>query len=122
MLLNIPVSYMLLRLGAMAEITVVVAIVLSLLCLVARLVMLQKMIGLPVGRFLTDVCLRSAVVAAASVVLPAVLTLTEVDGFAGFALSVTVCVACTALSSLYIGMSAEERKGLLSMLKKGGAE
>lgn len=122
MLLNIPVSYILLRLGAMAEITVVVAIVLSLLCLVARLVMLQKMIGLPVGRFLTDVCLRSAVVAAASVVLPAVLTLTDVDGLAGFALSVTVCVTCTAFSSLYIGMSGEERKGLLSMLKKGGTE
>ena len=122
MLLNIPVSYILLRLGAMAEITVVVAIVLSLLCLVARLVMLQKMIGLPVGRFLTDVCLRSAVVAAASVVLPAVLTLTDVDGFAGFALSVSACVISAVLASLYLGMSGEERKGLLSMLKKGGTE
>ena len=45
MLMNIPVSYLFLKQGAAAEVTVVVAIVISLVCLAARLIMLRGMIG-----------------------------------------------------------------------------
>ena len=54
-LLNIPVSYLLLRWGSPAEVVLLVSIALSQCCLFARLLLLRKMISLDVGRFLKQV-------------------------------------------------------------------
>lgn len=121
MLLNIPVSYVFLRHGADAEVTVIVAIVLSLACLAARLVMLRKMIGLPVGKFMSDVCLKIAVVAVVSVIPPLALCSFLPEGFAGFLISAAVCVAVSGSAVLFIGLERKERKEFVSMIRKGGA-
>ena len=47
-LMNLPVSYFLLRMGMFPEVVIVVAIVISQCCLAARLLMLRGMIGLSV--------------------------------------------------------------------------
>ena len=57
-LLNIPVSYIFLKSGAVPEVTVMVAVAISQICLFARLFMLRGMIGLPAGDFLKKVYLN----------------------------------------------------------------
>ena len=115
-LLNLPLSYIFLRAGFLPEVTVVVAIGLSVICLAARLVMLKSMIGLDVGGFLRRVCLNVVCVVAAALILPSVLDGFIPDGFLGFCLSVILCVASAGLSVLLVGCSAKERKDIRDML------
>lgn len=57
-LLNLPVSYLVLKAGAPPESILVVAIVISQICLFVRVVLLHGMTGLPVGKFIRQVYLR----------------------------------------------------------------
>ena len=120
MLLNIPVSYVFLRNGAAAEITVAVAIAISLVCLAARLVMLRRMIGLSIRKFVMDVLLKILLVVVTSLILPLALYKVIPDGFAGFIVSAAVCVAVSGLTVLLIGLDGNERKELFAMIMKGG--
>ena len=120
MLMNIPVSYLFLKQGAAAEVTVVVAIVISLVCLAARLIMLRGMIGLSIRKFISDVCVKILTVSIVSVIIPLLLHNRLPEGFAGFAASAVICVAVSGFAVLFIGLKTAERKELFSMLRKGG--
>ena len=120
MLMNIPVSYLFLKQGAAAEVTVVVAIVISLVCLAARLIMLRGMIGLSIRKFVSDVCVKILTVSVVSVIIPLLLHNRLPEGFAGFAASAVICVAVSGSAVLFIGLKTAERKELFSMLRKGG--
>lgn len=120
MLLNIPVSYIFLRHGAAAEVTVVVAIAISLVCLGARLVMLRRMVGLSIRKFIIDVLLKIILVVVTSLILPLALYKIIPGGFAGFIVSAVVCVAVSSLTVLFIGLDGNERKELFAMIRKGG--
>jgi len=116
-LLNIPVSYVFLKLGAVPEVTVMVAVAISQICLFARLFMLRGMIGLPAGDFLKKVYLNVIAVSAAALVVPLAADTALPDTFSGFAASVTICVCSAGLSVMFIGLRASERRELASMLK-----
>ena len=120
MLLNIPVSYVFLMNGAAAEVTVVVAIAISLVCLGARLVMLRRMVGLSIRKFFVDVLLKIIVVVVTSLILPLALYKMIPDGFVGFIVSAAVCVTVSGLTVLFIGLDWNERRELLFMIRKGG--
>ena len=117
-LLNLPVSYLFLKAGAVPEVTVMVAIALSLICLSARLVMLKRMIGLDVMSFLRRVCVNVAVVTALAILPPLFLCQYIPDTVWGFAVSVTVCVFSSALSIFVFGLSAKERADVAMILRK----
>lgn len=115
-LLNLPVSYMFLKYGAPAQATVAVSIVISQICLVARLKLLQKMIGLSPKAFFAQVYIKVLGVSVVSLMLPLLLHNRMPGGFAGFCLSVMLCIVCAGISILYIGCTKTERKDLVSML------
>lgn len=115
-LLNLPVAYVLLKYGAPAQSTVAVSIVISQICLVARLILLRKMIGLSMREFFAQVYLRVSVVALAALALPLMLMRVMPGGFAGFCLSVGICVLCAGISILYVGCTKVERREMVSMI------
>lgn len=115
-LLNIPVSYIFLKAGSPPESVIAVAIGISQICLLARLLMLRGMIGLPVGKFFRKVYLNVITVAAVAVLLPMILNGLLPDGSVGFMLSVLLCVATAGLSVLFVGMDKTERHSALSMI------
>lgn len=116
-LLNIPLSYVFLKLGAVPEVTVMVAVAISQICLFARLFMLRGMIGLPARDFLKKVYLNVIAVSAAALVVPLAADPALPDTFSGFAASVMICVCSAGLSVMFIGLRASERRELASMLK-----
>lgn len=118
-LLNVPVSYFCLLLGAMPEVTVVVAVVISQICMFARLLMLNKATGFPVLSFLQDVYFRLLVkLVAASVWLPLFVEAVKPEGFAGFAVSAAACVVATLFAIFVFGLDKAERQWFLSVMKK----
>lgn len=71
--LNLPVSYLLLRDGFPPYVVFVVAIALSSVIAVIRLLFLGRSIGLPLGRFVREVALRCMAVAALAPLAPLLL-------------------------------------------------
>lgn len=117
-LLNLPVSYVCLKLGAIPEVTVIVAIVLSQICLWARLLMLSKATGFPVLPFVEEVYANVIFkVVAGSLVVPLCLEAAKPEGFVGFIISAGVCLVWTAFVILALGLSKDERKWLYAKVK-----
>lgn len=115
-LLNLPVSYIFLRYGAPAEATVAVSIAISQICMIARLALLRKMIGLSARKFIFNVYLRVLAVAMTAVILPQLMQDVMPEGFWGFGLNVTVCVASAMVCIMFIGCTSRERNEMISMI------
>jgi len=122
-LLNIPVSYYLLKMGAAPEITVAVAIALSQVCLFARLVMLNRATGFPIFGFISKVYIKSVlVVMPLAMSVPLIFDMYKPAGLWGTVVSVAVCIVWTALIIYFVGTDREEKgmlKGLLTKRREG---
>lgn len=116
-LLNIPVSYVLLKLGAVPEVTVIVAIVISQICLFARLIMLSKATGFPVLKFLEEVYTNIIFkVVAGSLVLPLIMEAAKPEGLAGFLISAGATVLWTSFVIWLLGLTTDERSWVKGMI------
>lgn len=108
-LMNFPISYVLLKWGAAPEITLVIAIAISLCCLFSRLVMLQKPLELDAKQYLRQVIGRVFAVTVLSCILPTVVHLRFADTIVRL---VAVCFT-SWLSTLaviyYVGLDTAER-------------
>ena len=119
-LLNIPISYIFLKMGAAPEVTVIVAIALSQVCLWARLIMLSRAIGFPVGAFVTEVYAKCLLVVLPCVaVVPAFFEFVKPEDIWGTCYSIAICVIWAAIMIYAIGMGREERNMLKGLFKKG---
>ena len=117
-LLNLPVSYVFLKMGACPEITVVVAIAISHICLFARLMMLEKMIGISIRNFLRRVYINVLAVSAAAVIAAVTVSYVLPQGPCWSLVRITLAVLTTGLSVLYVGCSRNERSEISSFIKK----
>ena len=118
-LLNLPVSYVCLRMGAVPEVTVIVAIIISQICMWARLLMLSKATGFPVLPFLEEVYFSVIFkVVCASLVVPLILEAAKPAGFVGFLVSASVCVLWSMFVIMTLGLQSDERKWLVNKVKE----
>ena len=111
-MLNFPISYLLLRLHCFPESTMIVAILISLSCLVIRLLFLRSMIDLQVMEFLRKVLVNVFLVTLVSVILPIGCFLNMPPGLLRFFTVSLVCFVCTLSSIYFIGCSPKERQYL----------
>ena len=109
-MLNLPTSYILLSLGAIPETVLIVAVLISQCCLMARLYMLKKMINLKIKDYLKKVYFNIITVSIIAIILPICMQERLAENFINFLLSSLICMLCTYLSIYYIGCSYEERK------------
>lgn len=110
LLLNFPISYYFLKLGYFPEVTLVIAIVISQICLVARLIFLRNMIKLPIMAFAKEVYLNIIFVTISAVIAPAICYKCFSPGFIRLLI---VCIVSTIASSAVIysiGCNKAERK------------
>lgn len=117
-LLNLPVSYVCLRMGAIPEVTVIVAIIISQICMWARLLMLSKATGFPVLPFLEEVYFSVLFkVVCGSLVVPLILEAVKPEGFTGFLVSASVCVLWSMFVIMALGLQSDERRWMVNKIK-----
>ncbi len=115
-MLNFPLAYILMRNSFSPNSVYILAIILSQVCLAARLIILQHTIALPVKRFLSDVYARILSVTLICVVAVA-LILFIVKIFGNFPiLNFALSFAITLAICYFIGLYAAERRLLSSKL------
>jgi VIT1/CCC1 family predicted Fe2+/Mn2+ transporter len=74
--------------------------------------------GFPVREYLRRVYLNILKVSAVAGLLPLVFQRFLPGGYAGFAISVPLCVMCAGISVLFIGCLESERKELWHMIQR----
>lgn len=109
LMLNFPISYMLLYFGGRPEYTLLVSISLTLCCLLARLLMLRSMIGLSIRRFLKTVVMNVSMVSIVACIIPLGLRLFMEEGGTRFLIICILCGITTIFSIYFLGCSKEER-------------
>lgn len=112
-MLNLPISYLCLRIGCAPEIVIVVAIILSQMCFFARMYMLRSLIGLKVRNYLKNVYLNIVLVYIVSVAVPLLFVNFMSESFMRFMIVVFVSVVSAGISVLYIGCTKGERAFIL---------
>lgn len=116
-LLNVPLSYLALKLGAPASAIYWVAIGIALLCLAARLFMAEKLTGLPAGAFLKEVLLNELlVVLIAMGAAWALSLLLPLDSWWGFLLHAAGSLLLSGLSVFLLGFNRVERRSWLERI------
>lgn len=106
---NLPLSYILLKLDFSCIFVLVVAIVLSQLCLFARLCILRGMIQLSVRRFLLDSYFPILVVTVISSLIPFLLKNSITAPFTKLLVSTFLCIVSSVGTIFYLGLIKSER-------------
>ena len=118
-LLNLPVSYVLLRMGCIPEVTVIVAIVISQVCMFARLKMFSSATGFSVSGFMREVYFPAVFkVALVSILLPYSMTFIPVEGVWRFLMLVSACLLSVSFVVYFWGITSDEKAWMLGMIKK----
>ena len=109
-MLNLPISYVLLRMGCVPESVLIVAICLSLICLLSRLVMLKRMINLSPSLYFSKVLFPIAKVFIIAAIIPIIVSYELPDDLMSFFMNCMIACVCSATTIYFVGCNANERK------------
>lgn len=108
-IMNVPISYVILKMGGIPETILYVTIFISVCCLCARLYMLREGIHLRVRDFIVKVLLNIIIVSIVSLVIPLCLQPIVNETFASFVFLSFACFISTAFSIFFVGCNKSER-------------
>lgn len=117
-MMNLPISYIFLRIGFFPEIVIIIAIIISQSCLIARLLMLRKMINISLKKYMKKVYCNIITVMIISSIIPFMLTINNDETFLTFILQSFITIACTIITIYYIGCSKSEKLFIKNKLQK----
>ena len=109
-IMNLPISYILLRYGMSPNYVFITAIIISQLCLYARLILLREMINLDSIKFLKDVYVRIIITSVLSIVPPMVIKTYCPTNKLIFILVSAVSVISTIFCIWFTGLTEKERE------------
>lgn len=110
LLFNLPLSYLLLKLGHPPQVTLLVTISLSVTALFARLAILKTLMNFSASDFLKQVVFKVLLVAALSVIIPIVTMHLSENEISRFLISSILSVFSVLLIIYAIGLKNQERE------------
>lgn len=114
--LNFPISYFFLHIGFSAYSIFIIAIILSQCCLVARLYILRKMIGLSIKNFLIYCYVKIICVTILSLILPIISITYQEENFLNLLGCTLTYMIYTTLIIYFIGCSKQEKNYISNKL------
>ena len=118
LLMNFPASYIMLRMGYIPEVTIIVAIAISQICLLERLLFLRKTVLLPSFEFLFKVYFNVIIVTILSAITPTFLYISIENETCRF---FSVCISSVISSGVIIyliGLDKNERNIVVQQVRK----
>lgn len=117
LMLNFPLSYICLKAGLPPESVLAVALLVSVMCLMLRLVFLKRLVSLSIRNYIRKVCLNVASVSLLAALIPFLLHLQLGYGWVRFLSVSAVSLLCSAFSIYVIGCTVSERRFILNKIK-----
>lgn len=117
-MMNFPLSYFCLAVGLPAETTMIVAIAVSLCCLLLRLVFLRKMVpGFSARGYIHRVCIKVLTVAVCAALIPYLIHQQIAYGWLRVVVVGFACIVCCSTAILSVGCTPNERQYILHKLQ-----
>lgn len=118
-IMNFPIAYVLLKIGLNPVSTVGSTIFIAVICLFTRLFLLRNMLKFPIKKFITNVILKTLPISVFCIILIIpVRNIIELDAWQHFIVNVTIIESICVALIYTLGLTKEERKFILSYLKK----
>lgn len=118
LMLILPVSYIVLKMGANAYVVFIVHFIIEIIAIIARMIILRNMIQLPLVQYLKEIYVPIINVTLLSVIIPVLVHNYMLEGWYRFVL---VCVSCTISLSIFIyllGLRGGEKALILEKVKQ----
>ena len=115
-LLNLPVTYVILKIIPIAELALVVRVAINVITALVRVSYLNRLFSFPVTRYIKKVVAACVGVSATSLLFP-YLIYQNTDGFLQLCYTILSSLVCTLASVYLIGLSCNERKIVLNVIK-----
>ena len=115
-LLNLPVTYVILKIIPIAELALVVRVAINVITALVRVLYLNRLFSFPVTRYIKKVVAACVGVSATSLLFP-YLIYQNTDGFLQLCYTILSSLVCTLASVYLIGLSCNERKIVLNVIK-----
>ena len=113
LLMNFPVSWGILKLGAPPYAVYIVAILIGVGCLLLRLAFLRKMVDLPIRKYLNNVVVNVLFTNICGAVVPTIVYLSMSPGIYRFISVGVVSIICASIAVVFIGCTSGERNFIL---------
>ena len=118
LLLNLPVSYLLLSIGMGPQTTIYTSIIISIFCLFSRLLILKPMIAISISKFFNEVIYLVVLISLSSLILPSVIVYYVNPSNTRIFFVVAASTGTCIISIYYIGLNSKERKFFKTKLKQ----
>ncbi len=119
LMLNVPISYLFLKMGFQPEWTLYIAIFISIVCLILRLVLLNKMLNFPMIKFMIKSVILPMFAVVLGIVIPIMIHINSAGGlFVNILLFGMIYLLSISLSIYFVGLSRSEKKYIIKKIKK----
>lgn len=116
LLLNFPMSFLILKLGASAEMTVVVNIAIQISLLLVRLLLIKPMIALSIRQFIENVLVPIITVTCLASVLPLLWKFYSIPSALNSLFIMILAFLSSIISIVYVGMRKTERIRIINLI------
>ena len=116
-LLNLPVTYVVLKLFPIAELGLIIRVSINIVTAVVRVVYLKLLFPFPVIRYVKETVGTCIVVSVMSVLFPW-LIYQNTDGLSQLCLTISASLVCTLVFIYIIGLSCSERQIVLNIIRR----
>lgn len=116
MLLNLPFSYLFLKLGYPAETTMIISSVISAITLFIRLVIVKSLLGFGVLEYLNEVVKYNIYITILSSIIPVYFFYTLDHGLLSFFVICSICVVTSFATIYFLGFKDNERRFIVNVV------
>ena len=116
-LFNLPITYILFKMGFPPTYAMIVSIGLNFICLFVRLGELKKHLKIGYNEYFKNVLLYDVIVTIVSLIIPCSINIFADHDIVGFILVFTCSIISTLFAIIFIGLSKQERKSVFSIIK-----
>ena len=116
--LNLPISYVFLKLGCQPEITMVVSIVISFVLIFIRIFLLRRLIYFEYRNYFKEVLIPIFNTSVIAFLLPYFFKDVLLDNTDYPILMIVMVCSCSLLSIMLLGLKSDEKKGVIKLLMR----
>jgi O-antigen/teichoic acid export membrane protein len=118
LLLNVPVAWIVLFMGAPAYSVMIVAIVLTFIACIARLLILKRLIDYSIRQFFRTVIIPICVISVVSAILPIILCYILPQNIVRLCLVIALSIISVGIYSYFMALNRIERQKVKSLFSK----
>lgn len=118
LILNLPFSYTMLKLGYTPEITLYIGIIIAIIALICRLIILRELVELDITKFFVEVILKSILVVMVSCILLFGIIHFTMHTLSNAYLTILLSIIISIFSVYFVGLDKNEKKYIGLMIRE----